>query len=241
MTTTLNIFDFIFLSFALIFIVVAFFRGFVKEIFSFIVWVIAFTASYFLAPLISSLLEASIANKMINQVVTRGAVFVLFFIGASMSFSSLINDLDAKTPASFNRSLGVLYGIIKTIIIVGISYSVMLNSLSYTYGEKIDKSSGQYPSWLKEAKTIRIVEISGDIMSPVVDKFFNSVSKNFDDFAPQQKDMENKINEIIEKNNQDYNSEEFGSQSNENQEKNDSGYSKKDIEKMNHLIEIIGK
>ncbi len=241
MTTTLNIFDFIFLSFALIFIVVAFFRGFVKEIFSFIIWTIAFVASYFLAPLVSGLLKGSIANEIINQIATRGAVFVLFFIGASMSFSNLINDLNEKTPASFNRSLGVFYGIIKTMIIAGIAYSVMINSLSYTYGEKIDKSSVQYPSWLREAKTSRIVEISGDIMSPVVDKFFNSVSKNFNNLAPQQKDMENKINEIIEKNNQNFNSEEFGSQSNENKDLNDSGYSKKDIEKMNHLIEIIGK
>jgi len=239
MATTLNIFDLIFFGFALIFIVVAFFRGFVKEFFSFIVWAVAFFASYFLAPIAADLLKDHMTSKVVSEIATRSVIFIAFFIGTTISVSNLSNDLHDRTPVVFNRSLGVFYGIIKTMIISGITYSIIMNSLSYTYGKRISKSSPEYPAWLKEAKTSRIVEMSGGIMSPIVDKFFNSVTKNLDQIIPQQQNLDEKIDDIMEQNSQELGDPGFAPL--ETGEQKDSGYSKKDIEKMNHLIEIIGK
>jgi membrane protein required for colicin V production len=127
MSTTLNILDLIFAFFAVVFIAVAFFRGFVKEIFSFLVWVVAFVASYLLTPLVSDLLRSYMTNKVVNDISTRSVIFILFFIGTTISVSNLSNDLHDKTPVVFNRSLGVFYGILKTLIISGVFYSIILN------------------------------------------------------------------------------------------------------------------
>ncbi len=233
MATTMNMFDLIFLFAGLLFLVIGFFRGFVKEIFSLFVWIIALLVSFVITPFISPYLN--LGNDAINDVVTRSVLFIIVFFITNYYLSKISNDLTDRLPDALNRSLGILYGIAKTLIVFGVFYCVFLNSLMLVYGNKFDKNSSQFPQWLKEAKCYGLVRTSGEIINPIFKKFFDSAAKNYEKYIPKKQDENEEATlDKIMKDNSEYFQENLEKVSNP-------GYSKKDIEKMNHLIDIIDK
>ncbi len=244
MNATLNLLDLIFISFALIFVIAAFFRGFVKEIFSTLNWLAAFVISYLLAPYAAQLILLYSKNKLVADIASRSIIFILVLIICGISTSGLCKDLKEKISPAFDRSLGVFYGLIKTLLIFGFIYSVFTNAYGFLAGKKVEENSPQFPVWLKEAKCHGILRTSGAIIDPAVKLIFNAVVKNFNQAMPKPEDylkekLDKKINEVIK---QKENVVDEGSIDNPSSSINeDSGYNKKDIEKMNHLIDIIQK
>jgi len=240
MSTTFNILDLIFITFTIIFVTTAFFRGFVREVFALFNWLIALIISYLLAPYASKLLSSYSDNKLVIDVVSRVIIFVLAFITSIMSTSGLCKVLKEKMPKIFDRSLGVLFGIVKTLIIFGFIFSTSLNLYGFLLGKKIDDSSPLLPAWLRDAKSYNLLKFSESTLDPAVKKFFDSATQNFDEVAPKSEDLNSKIDELMNKNDK----AEDGAKSLDNNPEDvlkNSGYNKKDIEKMNHLIEIIDK
>jgi uncharacterized membrane protein required for colicin V production len=268
MSTTFNVLDLIFIVLTIIFILTAFFRGFVKEIFALFNWIIAFTVSYFLTPYLTEFCAKYFDNKFGLDVSVRSILFVTAFFITAISTSGLSNSMKDKMPKAFDRSLGVLYGFIKTLLIFGFVYALYFNVYQMILGDKLKDNVLKVPSWLEEAKCYSLVRISGETLNPLVKGSFDAVSKNFDQVLPKhildqkdvQDELDTKINEVIEEKTFDSFNKRLQKESvKENPKKVDSlkvqkpdlsssskelqnsGYSKKDIEKMNHLIEIIDK
>ena len=101
MTTTFNIFDLIFAVGSFIFILVAFFRGFVKELFALFNWIIAISLSYLLAPYAAKFVETYSHNKLIVSVASGSMVFVVIFIIVVFSTRGLAHDWKEKMPENY--------------------------------------------------------------------------------------------------------------------------------------------
>lgn len=250
MSTTFNTFDLIFIAFAFIFIFVAFFRGFVKEVCSLIIWVIALFISYFGAPLLADLFSSYSSNKLVLDIVSRLILFIVVFFILMFSTASFVEDLKDKMPTLLDRSLGVFYGICKTLLIFGVFYSMTLNCYALLLGKNQDPKADKVPSWLSEARFGNIIRISGEVVDPVVNAFITAVVKNMDkpDFLPKSLDpqtLDGKVDEIINqdssKKNKDSKVKDPSLNSLEDDIEKETGYSKKDIEKMNRLIDVVGK
>lgn len=238
MFETLNWLDLAFASFAIIFVITAFFRGFVKEVFSLFNWIIAIILSHLIAPYASELAIIYSKNKLVADIVSRSMIFIAAFIIFATSTSKLCKTLKEKMPQYFDKSLGVLWGLLKTLLVFGVAYSILINAFASLSERKIDENSEQFPIWLKEAKCFNILKFSGEIVDPSVKLFFDAMVKNFDQVIPNPtSELDQKINEVIGKKKTDLNENNNES----NLDIKDSGYNKKDIEKMNHLIEIINK
>jgi len=242
MSTTFNMFDLIFLGFGLIFVATAFLRGFVKEIFSLFNWILAFTISYFLTPPIANFLAPSFKNKLVLDIVIRVIIFIIVIIAASLSTSGLSKSLKEKMPGSFDHSLGVFYGIAKTLLVFGVVYSAVLNCYSYVLTKQAPKNKKaavkvELPSWLHDARFFGLVKLVGEPLDPLVKKLVESVAKNVDQIIPQAPSLDDKIDEIVKHKKLEKPSEEQDSVVDDV----DAGYSKKDIQKMERLIEIIDK
>lgn len=223
-----NLFDTAFLVFALIFTVTAFFRGFVKEIFSLFNWAIAYLMSYLLAPY-AVLLFSSYSNAVVVGIIVRSVLFLIFLVASAMLTSGLCKELRTRIPTPFDKSLGVLYGLMKTLLVFGVIYSLIINSFSALSGKEIDENSSQYPRWLSEARSHDIIKFSGEILDPAIRMVFDSVRGNFDGKIPTPESvLDEKINDMLE-------------EKNNTLDLPTSGYNQKDIEKMNRLIEIIDK
>ncbi len=229
MTTTFNVFDIIFFVFTFIFVVSAFFRGLIKEIFSLCNWIISLLLSYFLAPYACDILDKYFSNRLLLEGLTRTVIFTISFITFALTTSDLRESVQTKIPGLFDKSLGVLFGFFKTLLIFGTIYSLYFNIQSMALGKGLQTKE---PKWLSEAKCYSLIKFSGETIDPLVSKFFQSISGNFERLIPDQ-NLDKKIDEIIEE--QPVDIEDVSDVV------KDSGYSKKDIEKMNHLIDIIDK
>jgi membrane protein required for colicin V production len=230
MHETLNTIDISVISLALIFVVTAFFRGFIKEIFSIFNWTISLTLSHLLAPYATEYLQSFYDNKFFLDITVRTVLFIIVFLAVMFSTSGLRDSLKEKISKALDRSLGVFFAILKTLAICGITYSMALHMMKYALGDNAKTSEAQkkMPAVVKEARTRPILEFSGSIMDPIVESFFNSVAKNFDQVLPKTSDLDSKLDELSKEETTPETADDV-----------DSGYNKKDIEKMNRLIEVV--
>ena len=125
MATTFNVLDLIFMACSVMFVAIAFIRGFVKEMFALSAWLLSFLLSYFLAPFAAKLLSSYSENGLVLQIVCRVIIFFISFAIFIVSTSSLCNDLQEKVSHAIDRSLGVLYGLLKTLIVFGFIWIVI--------------------------------------------------------------------------------------------------------------------
>jgi membrane protein required for colicin V production len=237
MTTTFNLFDLIFLGLTFFLAVFGFFRGFIKELAAFIIWIISISASYFIAPFLSDLLLKYSESKTAIYASSRIIIFIFMFLTLSFSTSEYIKGLSDKIPASFNRSFGVLFGISKSILIFSIIYSAVYNA-TIIVSKKQDQEV-EFPKWMIEAKSGPLLKVPASALNPLVKKFVNAVTENFYNVS-SSKNLDDKINEIDKEDKVNKNAKIESDKKSENIYDYD-GYSKKDIEKMNRLIDIIAK
>lgn len=248
MSSNVSILDLVFVVFAFIFVVTAFFRGFVKEIFSLFNWGLSLTLSYLLAPYATDVIATYSKSKLVADISARSIIFVVVFFITALSTAGLCKVLKEKIPKVFDRSLGVFYGLIKTLLIFGFICSLAFNLYEFLLGKKVEANSPALPRWFVEAKSRNILVASAQVLDPTVKLFFSAIVKNFDYAIPKPTDLDEKINELsgVKTEVIDGNEGEAKSLNSIGTEQmgkalEDSGYNKKDIEKMNRLIEIIGK
>ncbi len=253
----------------MIFVITAFLRGFVKEIFSLLKWTISLLACYLITPIVLHIFGGSLMSKLVLSFVLQTVIFIATFITFSLSTVGLEKSLKLIVPEPIDKSLGVFYGIIKNIIIFGFIYSLAINIYGKLFDVNKDDIAEGGPEWFIEAKTYNIIRYSGEFLDPVVASLFSSsvddIKQNISninnlnldslqnldlknlDSLNKYKDLDKKINDISQ-----------GSKNKESQEflinetievedfeeedpkiDKDSGYDKRDIEKMNRLIDII--
>jgi membrane protein required for colicin V production len=221
MSQAFNTFDLIFIAAGVIFILIAFFRGFIKEISSLIIWLLSLAVSYFLAPILAKFLSSYSSNKVVLNAVCAFILFVATYIILIFSTADFVNNLKEKMPSMFDRSLGVFYAIFKTLIIFAIFYSVLTNIYSQIV---VNKDEKKVPVWLSEARFGNIIKLSSEIVDPAVSAFMNSYTKNL------VKGLEKNNPKIEEKNLLN---------DQENKVDSETGYDKKTIQKLDHLIDVI--
>ncbi len=290
MSTTFNMFDLIFVAASFIFILVAFFRGFVKELFALFNWIVTISLSYLLAPYAAKFVETYSHNKLIVNVASGSMVFVVIFIIMAFATRSLAHDWKDKMPENLDRILGVFYGAFKSLLIFGLFYAVVINFYSILLGnaqiaedakpkkhhelsknkkhkdgeEDLDQD---LPEWLNKAKCFSIIKFAGEIVNPLVSKAIDSMETNLlDEIKPTKINSDDAVEDVSEDDENGVGDDVGGSagalsekdgvganassKKSENSAKtlhqkkpsekyDDTGYSKKEIEKMNRLIEIV--
>ncbi len=239
--TSFNTLDIIFFSTTFIIVFVACYRGFIKEIFSLINWIIAFALSYLISPFLAKAIAGYFDSRLIVDAITRIIVFMTSFIVFFLLMGNFVKDLSDSTNVYLNRSLGLCFGFLKSLLIFGLLFSLYNCFFDYALGKRfVKKDSTKMSSWFDDAHSSILIKFSGDLLDPAVRGFIGILKINFSDTIKiQGTDYKTSTMEKYKK------SEiptEPPKDSNINpQQKNDLGYDKKDIEKMQRLIEIINQ
>jgi hypothetical protein len=239
------------LAFALIlslFSLLAFIKGFVKSVFSLVNWLLAALISYFLTPIVSEIFSEQYSYMVLHSVV-GSVLFMISIIVLSIFTSGMSKTFLTVMPKSIDQSLGFAFGFSKGYLIVSLVFSIILTVYSSDFGmlsNKAEFKDGRVgPSWLIEAKSYKILDLGGKIWRPLIDKVAKLVTdpENIKDVADKLKDGATKELDDSLKN--------TGSNSQLNDLKkihdlynkiDDSvqkGYHKKEIEKMNRLIDTV--
>ncbi|MSP33348.1 MAG: CvpA family protein [Rickettsiales bacterium] len=289
MSTTFNMFDLIFVAASFIFILVAFFRGFVKELFALFNWIVTISLSYLLVSYVEKFVETYSHNKLIVHVASGSMVFVVIFIIMAFATRGLAHDWKDKMPENLDRILGVFYGAFKSLLIFGLFYAVVINFYSILLGnaqraedakpkkhhelsknkkhkESEENLDQDLPEWLNQAKCFSIIKFAGDIVNPLVSKAIDNMETNLlDEIKPIKINSDDAVEDVIDGENgvgddpggnagalsdnvktstnalskKSENSVKTLFKKKPSEKYDDTGYSKKEIEKMNRLIEIV--
>ena len=241
--TSINTVDIIFFATTFIIIFVACYRGVVKEVFALINWIIAFALSYLLSPFLAEAIANYFDSRLIVDVVTRISVFMISFMIFFFLTGSFSQDLSDSINVYLNRFLGLCFGFLKSLLIFGLIFSLYNCFFDYALGKRlVKKDSGRMASWFKDSYSSGLISFSGDLIDPAVRGFIGILKINFSDVLKVQDSIDYKIDDV-----EKYKDSKIASESqkvektNTTKPKNDLGYDKKDIEKMQRLIEIINQ
>ena len=112
--------------------VISFARGFTKEFLSLFLWLAAFIAAISLEYLATPKINEFIGNEEVSKIISYITVFVIFiFLGGIVI--KFISKLIKWTGASgFDRFLGVLFGLIRGLIVLFVIFLLLPSSLKTT-------------------------------------------------------------------------------------------------------------
>jgi hypothetical protein len=181
---------------------------------------------------------------------------MISFITFLLLTSSFTSDLTESMNTYLNRFLGLCFGLLKSLLIFGLFFSLYNCFFDYALGRRLVKSeSSRMPKWFTESYSAPIITFSGELVDPIVRGFIGILKINFSDALKLQDTIKYKGEDLEKDNLLDGEQQNFKNYQNENptpekseikknsftQQKNDLGYDKKDIEKMQKLIEIINQ
>ena len=103
--------------------VIAFARGFTKEFLSLFLWLAAFIAAISLEYLATPKINEFIGNEEVSKIISYIIVFVILFISKLIKWSG---------ASGFDRFLGVLFGLIRGLIVLFVIFLLLPSSLKTT-------------------------------------------------------------------------------------------------------------
>ena len=137
---------------------IAFFRGFIQETLSLLLWIIAFAAAMFLNPYLDSYFLDYIDSPDIRRILIIISVFTgIIFLGGWL-IKLLRGLVHWSGMGGFDRLLGVLFGFIRGILLIVVIYLVLPEELKQS-------------SFLTESKSSTYLER----YAPMAEKFFKSM------------------------------------------------------------------
>ena len=208
MTNYLSYFDLSFVVFTLISVLIGFSRGFVKEIVSLIILALSFYLSCIASPFLIKALEPKYFanNKMAGTLIIELATFFISSITLKIITTPLVVKISNLLKNGYfpDRSLGFLFGALKSIIYFSLFYSMLI--YGYNLKHKISAKSPllssskrqeaeikiaktkdidvnidiknqniKLPEWLIDSKFIGLLQISSKAIEPITKIIFDKI------------------------------------------------------------------
>lgn len=239
---------------------VAFIRGFVKEILSILGLALFVLITVYLTPVMEPWMSKYIANSLMAKFVVFLIILAVFYAIWIISTDKLIAKIRTSTLSFMDRLFGLLFGFLRAVLILGFCFLLVKIALP----EELKSGS------LKESKYFMMAEGCSDLIEKLLpEDFIKNTMKSVEDLnkaeKKPQKDKE-KQKEGNAKKNEDSQAKESGLPSQLDQKQMDKmfellvkpevkgskknpaektkeskGYDNKDVNSLNRLIDITTK
>jgi membrane protein required for colicin V production len=154
----------------------AFWRGFVREVLSVGSWVAAAIATLFGLPafrhilrerivdfpIIGDFLKDSSIKDLAADILTGSIIFIIVLIAASMVSHFLSRNIRTSMFNSVDRSLGAVFGVVRGVVLVCALFLIV----DWYY--PLDKR----PAWVAESRSLPLVSTGADILRSLMPKDF---------------------------------------------------------------------
>ena len=157
---------------------ISFSRGFTKEFLSLFLWVAAFIAAISLEYLATPKIDEYIGNPEISKILSYVVVFIVFIFIGGILIKFISKIIKWSGASGFDRFLGVLFGLIRGLIVLFVIFLLLPSSLKTTdlinnskITPLIQKYAPQIEAYFRELVDNRnIVEEALDIIEPLQPK-----------------------------------------------------------------------
>ena len=112
--------------------IISFTRGFTKEFLSLFLWVSAFIAAISLEFLATPRINEFIGNEEISKIISYIFVFVIFIFVGGIVIKFISKLIKWSGASGFDRFLGVLFGLIRGLIVLFVIFLLLPSSLKTT-------------------------------------------------------------------------------------------------------------
>ena len=112
--------------------IISFTRGFTKEFLSLFLWVAAFIAAISLEFLATPKINEFIGNEEISKIISYIFVFVIFIFVGGIVIKFISKLIKGSGASGFDRFLGVLFGLIRGLIVLFAIFLLLPSSLKTT-------------------------------------------------------------------------------------------------------------
>ena len=153
--------------------IISFARGFTKEFLSLFLWIVAFIAAISLEYLATPRVNEFIGNEEISKIISYIVVFVIFIFIGGIVIKFISKLIKWSGASGFDRFLGVLFGLIRGLIVLFVIFLLL-------------------PSGLKTTDLI-----SNSKITPVIQKYAPQIEAYFRDLIDNRDVVEEAL-EIIE-------------------------------------------
>ena len=153
--------------------IIAFARGFTKEFLSLFLWIAAFIAAISLEYLATPKINQFIGNEEISKIISYFVVFIIFIFIGGIVIKFISKLIKWSGASGFDRFLGVLFGLIRGLIVLFVIFLLL-------------------PSGLKTTDLINNSKIT-----PIIQKYAPEIEEYFRDLIDNRNVVEEAL-EIIE-------------------------------------------
>ena len=153
--------------------IIAFARGFTKEFLSLFLWIAAFIAAISLEYLATPKINEVIGNEEISKIISYIVVFIIFIFIGGIVIKFISKLIKWSGASGFDRFLGVLFGLIRGLIVLFVIFLLL-------------------PSGLKTTDLINNSKIT-----PIIQKYAPEIEEYFRDLIDNRNVVEEAL-EIIE-------------------------------------------
>ncbi len=112
--------------------IISFTRGFTKEFLSLFLWLSAFIAAISLEYLATPKINEFIGNEEISKIISYIVVFVIFIFLGGMIIKFISKLIKWSGASGFDRFLGILFGLIRGLIVVFVIFLILPSGLKTT-------------------------------------------------------------------------------------------------------------
>lgn len=169
--SALNWFDAAVITVVLMSSLLAFFRGFLKALVSFIVWVGAVCSAVYISPYAAEYFKDSMENQKILLVSCYVAVFLVSLIIFAIIGARILDLIHSYRKGLVDRSLGLAFGFVRGVLIVcAIFFSIDATSQIIKYGENKERPG---PDFFAKAETYNLLNITTKFIMSSLPEDFN--------------------------------------------------------------------
>ena len=112
--------------------IIAFARGFTKEFLSLFLWIAAFIAAISLEYLTTPKINDFIGNEEISKIISYFVVFIIFIFIGGIVIKFISKLIKWSGASGFDRFLGVLFGLIRGLIVLFVIFLLLPSGLKTT-------------------------------------------------------------------------------------------------------------
>ena len=163
---SINVFDSIILGILFLSAIIAFFRGFIREVFALGAWVGAAAATLYLFPNAEEFMKHHIKDAKVAAGAASLGVYTVSFLSISLLNSIIIRYVKQGSDVGLlDNFLGLLFGSLRGLFIVSLGYLMM--------SAFVPKDSP--PTWLKTSITKDYLKKSSDILISIAPNYLNEI------------------------------------------------------------------